>query len=172
MAYVGNKKGLDVTDFRGGKSRTAISYRSDRTKMYETSNAKITTHVIQREAKDTAKIISGIEQNKEFILSTGRHCSIIKRDEEGLKYLELQSPYKEGNGWKSFGADTKAVEQTLKDRFGCRTRQRTSYGMKLDSNMQLIEVDSVQPTKEFTDLLGYLNTATDAQKKGVFGSVK
>ena len=35
-----------------------------------------------------------------------------------------------------------------------------------------MEVDSFKANSEFKELLGYINTATNKQKKGVTGSVK
>lgn len=162
MAYVANKKGLDVTDYRGGKSRTKFSYRGVRTKIYKTAGAEAQNFKVKKEARDVAKILKGIEQDKEFVFSAGHHCAIIKRDAEGLKYLELQCPYKEGNGWRSFGDD---VSKTLVDRFACR---KTVEG----TGAQLIAVDDVKPTNEFKDLLGYMNTNTNDQMKGMSGNVK
>ena len=162
MAYVANKKGLDVTDYRGGKSRSQFSYRSKREKIYITAGAEAQNFKVKKEARDVAKILKGIEQDKEFVFSAGHHCAIIKRDAEGLKYLELQCPYKEGNGWRSFGDD---VSKTLVDRFACR---KTVEG----TGAQLIAVDDVKPTNEFKDLLGYMNTNTNDQMKGMSGNVK
>lgn len=176
-AYCANKVGLDVTDFRDGASRVMLARNSHIPSAYKVANADIQKFSVKKEARDVAKIIAGIDENREYVLVTGRHASIIRKNDDGmLQYLELQSSYQ--NGWRNMEFESKwgkrTVEDTLKDRFACRkTVDRDKWsGTVYERTGMLIPVDSVQPTEEYKDLLGYINTATDKQKKGAGGFEK
>lgn len=183
LSYCANKAGLDVTDFRGGSSQDIFSQNSSINRMLKLANANIQEFKVQKESKDVAEIIKNIELNKEFLLSTGKHVAIIKRtQEEGLQYLELQSSNQ--NGWKPFaytieskwGTNKVTVMETLQERFGCR---KTVDSMKIgnkklifEKNVTLADVSSFKKTDDFKEMLGYINTSTDKQKKGAGGFEK
>lgn len=187
LSYCGNKAGMDVTDFRGGNSRATFSRNRNIKATLESANANIQEFKVVKEASDVAKIISNIDLNKEYLLSTGKHAAIIRRTtENGLQYLELQSATK--SGWQPFETvrtytfmekewtEKTTVADTLYKRFGCRkTVDKVSVaGMKMtfEKTMMLAEVDSCQKTLEFQDVLGYINTETGKQKKGASGGIK
>lgn len=183
LSYCANKAGLDVTDFRGGSSQDVFSQNSSINRMLKLANANIQEFKVQKESKDVAEIIKNIELNKEFLLSTGKHIAIIKRtQEEGLQYLEMQSST--SNGWKPFaytieskwGTNKVTVAETLQKRFGCR---KTVDSMKIgdrklvfEKKVTLADVDSFKKTDDFKEMLGYINTSTDNQKKGASGFEK
>ena len=79
------------------------------------------------------------------------------------------------------------MAETLKSRFGCRVSKsktpiwddetggalRDENGILVfGSEMELTAVDSYKGNAEFKDILGYLNTAPDEQKKGEKGYAK
>ena len=183
LSYCANKAGLDVTDFRGGSSQDVFSQNSSINRMLKLANANIQEFKVQKESKDVAEIIKNIELNKEFLLATGKHVAIIKRtQEEGLQYLEMQSST--SNGWKPFaytieskwGTNKVTVTETLQKRFGCR---KTVDSMKIgdrklvfEKKVTLADVDSFKKTDDFKEMLGYINTSTDKQKKGASGFAK
>lgn len=169
ICYAANKKGIDVGDFRGGKSQSMFSRRSNNQKVYEAANAKIDVHMVKKEAKEVADILKGLDQDKEYILSAGKHSAVVKRTADGLQYLELQSPFESGNGWKPFGDD---VAATLNRRWACRKTQQRIMGTPVEQRVRLIDVDSIQPTEEFKGILGYINTPAEKQKKGKYGGIK
>lgn len=173
FAYIGNKSGLDVLDFRGGKSQDFFSRNSNIQKMLELPGVKGSITKVQKEAGDTAKIISTLEHGKEYYLAVGRHAAIIRNTEQGAEYLELQSANQ--NGWMPFDRYGSTVT-TLQKRFGCRkTVDKMKIGSQtitFEKSVVLMEVDSFQGNMEFKEILGYINTASDKQKKGVNGSVK
>lgn len=173
FAYIGNKSGLDVLDFCGGKSQDFFSRNSNIQKMLELPGVKGSITKVQKEAGDTAKIISTLEHGKEYYLAVGRHAAIIRNTEQGAEYLELQSANQ--NGWMPFDRYGSTVT-TLQKRFGCRkTVDKMKIGSQtitFEKSVVLMEVDSFQGNMEFKEILGYINTASDKQKKGVNGSVK
>jgi hypothetical protein len=183
LSYCGNVVGLDVTDYRGGVSQKAFSRFCWRHSM-QTAGATVVDQYVQKEARDVAKMLKGLEMDKKYMLICGQHASIVRRTADGLQYLELQSA--KANGWKPFEytrqvpswsidpttgryvTKTKeskvTVADTLYSRFGCRKTVGGWY--------HIAEVDSFKKTEEFKDILGYINTASDQQKKGVSGSEK
>lgn len=169
IAYCANKIGIDVTDYRGGDSRAVFSRNWK--KALSIANANITSHMVSKEAKETAEILKTIQLDKEFVLVAGHHAAIVRRTaEKGLEYLEMQSNgIRSHNGWVSFGDN---VSAELHRRFKCTKTPRTSLGMKIPSMVHLTDVDSVQNTKEFREILGYINTTPNKQKKGSEGDVR
>lgn len=159
LAYVGNRLGYDVLDFRGGKSRSFFSI-----------NAKqiIKEIAIIREGIDGHKtgysLLKTMVPNKEYYFGIGKHVAIVRLNDELKKwqYLELQSP--EDNGWKTF------TKSTLKKRFGC-PRTQTKYGLQMPIKGYLAEIRAFERIKEFPDILGYINTSQKNQLKGKTGRI-
>lgn len=174
FAYIGNRNGLDVTDFRGGNSQEFFANYPHIKAVLNLPNVKGKVIKVKKEAGDTAKIIKALEYGKEYYLAVGKHASIIKNTQEGVMYLELQSSRE--NGWMPFDRYGSIIT-TLQKRFGCRkTEDKIKLGIgktvTFERDVVLMEVDSFKDNAEFQKLLGYINTATDKQKKGVSGSVK
>ena len=182
FTYCANKIGLDVTDFRGGGSQEVFCDVQNIHRLFKIAGAKTQEYTVKKEAAEVAKIISGIELDKEFVISTGKHCAIIRRTKkDGLQYLELQSPKVDGNGWKPFEFESdidyrlsRTTTETLVRRFGCRKTADKMKGSSrvFEKKLVLAEVDSFKKTDDFKNLLGYINTDKKKQKKGSGGSVK
>lgn len=170
FAYTGNKNGFDVTDFRGGSSQEFFAYNRNIKKIMELDGVKVNIYKVKKEAFDTSKIIKELPLGKEYYLSVGKHASIIKNTENGVMYLELQSSKE--NGWKYFANDNRTTSETLNKRFGARKTVDKSFGKVWEKEVLLAEVDSFKDNDEFRDILGYINTATDKQKKGASGYEK
>lgn len=169
FAYIGNKAGLDVLDFRGGSSQSFFSMNGNIKKMLDLPNIKGKILKVKKEASDTAKILRDLELGKEYYMSVGKHAAIVRNTGDELQYLELQSAIK--NGWMPFDRYGSIVT-TLQKRFGCRKTVDRFAGGIWEKKVVLMEVDSFKANSEFKELLGYINTATNKQKKGVTGSVK
>lgn len=175
FAYIGNKAGLDVLDFRGGTSREFFSRDANIQEMLGLEGVKGKVVKVQKEISGTMEIMKDLEPGKEYYLAVGRHAAIIRRTETGVEYLELQSKLK--NGWTSFhNADYGSTSDTLFRRFGCRkTVDKIKVGstsMIFEKPVVLIDVDSLQGNGEFRKILGYINTSDSMQKKGALGDVK
>lgn len=174
LAYTGNRCGFDVTDFRGGQSCEFFQYGGNIESIMNFNGAKGQIYKVKKQAFDTAKIIKELPVEKEYLLSVGKHASIIKNTDKGVMYLELQSAKE--NGWKYFASDGRTTSETLIKRFGARkTEDKMKLGGKTiihEKKVVILEVDSLKNNEEFKDILGYINTATDKQKKGASGNVK
>lgn len=163
FAYVGNTGGFDVLDFRDGLSRSIFA--SNKTIDEIAALPGVKGFVVKDFNDFTAanKLLKMVEEGKEYYLGTGRHAAIIRKIENNFEYLELQSPT--DNGFKLL---TKGV---LKKRFGCK-KSHTTLGTKVQVSNQLIECESLSESNEFQRLLGYINTSSENQKKGMDGYVK
>ena len=138
-AYIGNKQGLDVRDFRGGNSQNFFSWRLNEELINRLEGVKTQVYYMKHECKDLAKKLKelNLEFGKEYRLTCGRHAAIIRNTESGYEYLELQSATK--SGWRSFtkkdtykyvrddaglhlevGEADCSMETKLYERFGCR----------------------------------------------------
>lgn len=163
IAYIGQKRGLNVLDFRGGES---MSYFSGKTAKLEVFKALGATPIEENSAKSNLtngkRILSKMENGKEYYLSVGRHASIVRLSDEGVpQYLELQSASR--FGWQDFNSD---VRETLKWRFGCS--QSSSYY----SSAYLTDIDQFEDNDDFRTLLSYINTNESGQRKGKHGTIK
>ena len=166
-AYVGNKGGLDVLDYRGGKSTDWFSMLYP--ERLKGLNAKIIDSGGLRAAK---ALLADMVPGKEYMLNTGRHSAIVRLMDGKYQYLELQNST--FHGWRNFEDDVvvwggtpfeevrhRTVSDTLKNRFGCK-------GATIPQS-SLIDVDELKNNSEFRDLLGYMNTGESNQQKGKAG---
>lgn len=162
LAYIGQKQGLDVLDFRGGKSQ---NFFSNSLNLYGLSNVD-GLKVLRAEGKSSLtvgnRLLKQCEAGKEYYLVVGRHASIVRKLDDGtLQYLELQSANR--SGWTNFNGNPR---NTLHERFGCRNGDSPFGDFMIDID------ESNFATDEFRSLLGYINTNINSQKKGVGGSVR
>ncbi len=165
FAYIGNKNGLDVLDFRGGESERFFASSSNILKIADLQNKK--TCIIYRHTNDFVAVNELLKQmkiGKEYYLGTGGHAAIIRRrGEKGVDFLELQDKIAEGNGFQNL------TTERLKNRFGCQ-KTHTNYGKKYDARSFIFEVEGFNDNDDFKEILGYINTNEDKQMKGSKGS--
>lgn len=172
FAYIANKFGLDVLDFRGGSSQELFSKVGNIREIGKLNGIKSQKISVKNEAKEGAKILLGLEKGKEYYFSIGRHAAIIKNTDDGIKYLEMQSQYPERNGWQNMGKTASAISAKLHDRFDAAKSQRRLNYMPIMSSAILMEVDSFNRNKEFEKLTEYFNTNAKDQMKGASGHVR
>lgn len=169
FAYIGNKNGLDVLDFRDGGSRRVFSMNKNIMKMLELPGVEGSITKVKKEVQGTIDVLKNLELNKEYYLATGKHAAIVRKLDIGYQYLELQSKYQ--NGWMPFERYG-SMATTLNKRFGCRKTVDKSFGYVWERTVILMDVDSFKDNEEFEQLLGYINTAVDKQRKGALGDVR
>lgn len=163
IAYIGQKRGLNVLDFRGGKSMDYFSNKTAKVNMFKALGA---TPIEESSAKSNLtngkRALAKMVKGKEYYLSVGRHAAIVRLNDDGvMQYLELQSATR--SGWQDFAND---VRDTLKWRFGC-----SSSGNHF-STAYLTDIDKFQANDDLTTLLGYINTIESEQRKGKHGTIK
>lgn len=164
LAYIGQRQGWSVLDFRDGESRRMFASSSNLLTLSQINGMKVLRAEGASALTVGNRLLKQCEPGKEYYLATGRHAAIVRKTEEGvLQYLELQS--KNNSGWTNFDGNPR---HTLKWRFGCSSTSGSAayYDFMLDLE------ESNFDTEEFRSLLGFLNTDTDKQRKGSSGTIK
>ncbi len=162
-AYVGNKAGLDVRDFRGGVSCKFFSACRSVGKISKMEGIESHEEENGNDFNAAVSLVKKMKPNKEYLLAVGKHQAVIRKDEKGYKYLELQSPKE--NGWKILN------NASLKERFKCQ-KSHSFYGEKYKVKSFLVDVESLSKSVDFKNLLGYINTQEGKEVKGAEGSIK
>ncbi|QBX25136.1 hypothetical protein Javan240_0031 [Streptococcus phage Javan240] len=163
FAYIGNKGGYTVLDFRGGKSCDFFS-RDSRIQMIGNLPG-VKMHVVKNTNDFTAvrELLEKVEAGNEYYLATGRHAAVIRKNEGRFEYLELQSRI--SNGFKPLD------NVVLKERFKCKKTHSTRHG-KYEVDSYIIDSNSLKDNPEFHNLLSFINTAGSKQMKGIEGHEK
>lgn len=163
FAYIGNKGGYTVLDFRGGKSCDFFS-RDSRIQMIGNLPG-VKMHVVKNTNDFTAvrELLGKVEAGNEYYLATGRHAAVIRKNEGRFEYLELQS--RMSNGFKPLD------NVVLKERFKCKKTHSTRHG-KYEVDSYIIDSNSLKDNPEFHNLLSFINTAGSKQMKGIEGHEK
>ena len=165
LAYIGQKQGWSVLDFRDGQSRSMFAGSHFLHTLSQMDGIKALRAEGACSLTVGNRLVKMCETGKEYYLAVGRHAAIVRKTADGvLQYLELQS--KNRSGWTDFNGNPR---YTLKTRFGCT--QRSSNSAAQDFMIDLSESDFAS-NDDFRSLLGFLNTEADAQRKGKDGTIK
>lgn len=164
LAYVGNKAGFDVTDYRGGISQAVVSRNSTLQKIATIPGVDGIIVKGENDFNIAHELLSNVKEGKEYYFTAGKHAAIVRKVETGYEYLEMQSGYRE-NTWYQL------TDYELRKRFGCQ-RSHTAYGQKLSVSDSIFDIDKVKGNKQFEEVLQFINTAVDKQMKGVGGGEK
>lgn len=165
LAYIGQKQGWNVLDFRDGESRTMFAKSSNLLTLSQMDGMKALRAEGASSMTVANRLLKMCEPGKEYYLCVGRHAAIVRKNDDGvLQYLELQS--KNRSGWTDFDGNPR---YTLKTRFGCT--QKSSAAATYDFMLDITESDFTS-TDDFRTLLGFLNTEENAQRKGKDGTIK
>ena len=160
LAYMGQKGGWNVLDFRDGASRSFFSNRFNLDEVSKLPGLKVHREIARSSTTAGNRLLKHVETGKEYYLVTGRHAAIVRKLDDGTyQYLELQSA--RYSGWHNFDGNPR---YTFKQRFG----ETSGY----DVEAFMIEVDSFKDSDDLRELLGYINTAEDKQRKGGHGTIK
>lgn len=164
LAYIGQRQGWNVLDFRDGESRKVFSRSLNLADLSQMNGVKTLKASGASSITVGNRLLKQCEVGKEYYLCVGRHASIVRKTEEGkLQYLELQSATR--SGWNDFDGNPR---YTLQHRFGCRSASSSSayYDFMIDIDESNFDSD------DFKTLLGYINTEENKQRKGKHGTIK
>lgn len=176
LAYIGQKGGVDVLDFRDGVSRDFFATTMNLKGLGKLPNVKMVEY-----SKYSSSVANGFqllqkcEKGKQYYFVNGCHASIVRRvgdGKEDFEYLELQSPYR--SGWipmhrevtSKWGVQKTTVRDTLQQRFG-----KTTYD-DYSKRTFMFDVDSLKDSDELKKILGYINTSSEKQVKGASGQIR
>ena len=166
LAYIGQRQGWNIHDFRGGDSQQFFSSSFNLMTLSKATGLKTMKAEGACSLTVGNRLLKQVQVGKEYYLCTGKHAAIVRKTEEGkLQYLELQSA--RFSGWRDFNGNPRA---TLHDRFGCT--QTSDYGSSARLDFMIDIEESDFSTDEFKSLLGYINTDESEQKKGEHGTIK
>ena len=158
LAYAGNRAGYQVRDFRGGSSMEFFARKSNTTQLAQIKGIDGVIINKSNEIQAANDLLSKMEEGKEYWMGVGRHASIVRKGANGYEYLELQSA--DHNGWHAL------TDDVLSWRFGCSRRRKYSQ------NARLMDVEKLAASDDFREVLPYINTAADQQRKGAGGGIK
>lgn len=150
FAYVANKIGLDVTDFRGGDSTELFADPETIKRISLFPNVDGDMKTRNNDFVAVKELLKETKRNKEYLLSTAGHTAVIRKKGFGYEYLELQLTEEE-NTW------TPLNRESLTSRFGC-VENNNIDGVPIKCTSVLIETSSLGKSEDFLELLGYINT--------------
>lgn len=157
MAYAGNVNGLNVKDFRGGASREFFSWSSNIWTYLKKCGGTIAKQKSGLAAAN--ELLATMKEGKQYYFTAGRHAAIVRLKNGKMEYLELQHPTKGANGFHLLD------NSILRSRFKV-TRGRTTLRVSM-----MLDIDSLNG-EYFKEVMGYINTASIKQNKGLRGVVK
>ena len=169
--YLGNSVGYDVLDFRGGMSEKTFSKKQTVEMMRNLPGVESFDTTTASDFTGWHKVQKHIKPGKEYVLSCARHQALVRINPDNpseYQFLELQRELSD-NGWKTLD------DEVLKSRFGARKSYRDYNDLYFANYVpvtRLFDADSVRNCPLLGDVLQYMNTNANDQKKGVGGSAK
>ena len=147
LAYIANKFGLDVTDYRGGDSLDLFGRDDILEKFVKNGGFAISNY---NGFKNAEYLLKYVEPGKEYYFTCGKHSAIIRKKGKKFEFLELQDE-KENNGFKPLTNDDITI------RFITR-KNKTVKGIPVKYNDFLIDIEKLKDSPKFRELLGFFNT--------------
>ncbi len=177
LAYIGNRCGFDVLDFRGRESCHYFSAEGNIRKIMNLPGINGEEIETVKELEGAMNVLESLDIDTEYYFTAGRHAAIVRRTQNDIEYLELQSNNHERNGWTSFNNSRYgSMSETLYRRFKCRKTPDTikigDRKITFSRKIFIAKVDSFKGNAGFEQILGYINTKPENQKKGTSGDVK
>lgn len=140
LAYIANKYGFNVNDYRGGESRAFFAADDTIKRLAKVGGFAVKTNDGFKNAK---MLLQHVETGKEYYFTSGVHVAIIRKKGDIFEFLELQDkPQK--NGFKPL------TSLDLEGRFGTES--------KFKWHDYLIDIEKLKDSQKFRELLGYFNT--------------
>ena len=163
FTFAANMGGMDVLDYRGGKSCDFFSRASNIFSIAEKVGGVVNKNY--NDFTNAKQLLATTSIGKYYYFTCGKHSAIVRRTEKGYEYLELQNASAERNGWHEL------TTERLKNRFGAQ-KSHTCYGSKYETKECIIDIDLLIKDAGFRKMMGYINTASGDQKKGSQGGEK
>lgn len=163
FTFAANMGGMDVLDYRGGKSCNFFSLASNICSIAEQVGGIVNKNY--NDFTNAKQLLATTSIGKYYYFTCGKHAAIVRKTEKGYEYLELQSPSAERNGWHEL------TTERLKNRFGAQ-KSHTMFGSKYETRECIIDIDLLIKDAGFRKMMGYINTASGEQKKGAQGGEK
>ena len=163
FTFAANMGGMDVLDYRGGKSCNFFSLASNICSIAEQVGGIVNKNY--NDFTNAKQLLATTSIGKYYYFTCGKHAAIVRKTEKGYEYLELQNASAERNGWHEL------TTERLKNRFGAQ-KSHTIYGSRYETKECIIDIDLLINDAGFRKMMGYINTASGNQKKGAQGGEK
>ena len=163
FTFAANMGGMDVLDYRGGKSCDFFSRASNIFSIAEKVGGVVNKNY--NDFTNAKQLLATTSIGKYYYFTCGKHSAIVRKTEKGYEYLELQNASAERNGWHEL------TTERLKNRFGAQ-KSHTMFGSKYETKECIIDIDLLIKDAGFRKMMGYINTASGDQKKGSHGGEK
>lgn len=145
LAYIANKFGYDVKDYRNGESRSFFADDDTIKRIVKVGGFSVRKN---NGFKNAEALLRHVEPGKEYYFTSGTHVAIIRKNDNAFEFLELQDrPQK--NGFRPL------TSLDLEERFGTRS--------KFKWHDYLIDIEKLKDSPNFRTLLGYLNTKKETK---------
>ena len=163
FTFAANMGGMDVLDYRGGKSCNFFCLASNICSIAEQVGGIVNKNY--NDFTNAKQLLATTSIGKYYYFTCGKHAAIVRKTEKGYEYLELQNASAERNGWHEL------TTERLKNRFGAQ-KSHTMFGSKYETKECIIDIDLLIKDAGFRKMMGYINTASGNQKKGAQGGEK
>ena len=140
LAYIANKYGFDVKDYRKRKSRVLFANRDTIEQIVKSGGFKANS---PNGFENAEILLQHVEPKKEYYFVSSEHAAIIRKTNENFEYLELQNK-KTKNGFRPLTSDV------LEARFGTEKNS--------DCQDYLIDIEKIKDSPKFRELIGFFNT--------------
>jgi hypothetical protein len=140
LAYIANKFGFDVKDYRKMKSRVLFANRNTIEQIVKSGGFEANN---SNGFKNVETLLQHVEPGKEYYFVSSEHATIIRKMNDNFEYLELQNK-KIKNGFRPLTGDA------LEARFGTEE--------KSDCRDYLIDIEKMKNSPKFRELIGFFNT--------------
>lgn len=167
FAFIGNKAGYNVLDFRSGESRKFFMDAKNIMKIATLDGVisqKIENKGHSSPFDDAKQLLGVVEEGKDYYFAAGQHAAIVRKVDGQYQYLELQSHT--SNGWKTLD------DRVISSRFLCSHYNPEQTRLIGVTTTILIDANSLAQSQEFISMLGYINTDPEKQRKGAGGGVR
>ncbi len=163
FTFAANMGGMNVLDYRGGKSCDFFSSTTNICSIAEQVGGIVNKNY--NDFTNAKQLLATTSIGKYYYFTCGKHAAIVRKTEKGYEYLELQNASAERNGWHEL------TTERLKNRFGAQ-KSHTMFGSKYETKECIIDIDLLIKDAGFRKMMGYINTASGEQKKGAQGGEK
>ena len=156
FAYIANKNGFDVPDFRDGVGKLLRS-RVFANAIQGLPGVKGQTIMLKgTPALSAAEELLKLPKGKEYHFSLEGRSGIMKNTDDGLKYMELDRDSGYRPGWRPIGKEKIDVAYKLTKQFSVHSDLRHMAGKMADTPLDFFEVDSLKNSKEFEKIVEHL----------------
>ena len=148
LAYIANKFGYDVKDYRGGESYKLFADK-DIIKQFSQSGGY--ESINDNGFKTAELLLQHVEPGKEYYFTSGIHAAIIRRKGKNFEFLELQGRLKKSNGFQPL------TDYVLFERFDTK-KKKIVNGQNVKWFDYLIDIEKLKDSPKFREMIGFFNT--------------